>query len=56
MLRGECTFPAKAMHLEVRRSESDALVVNIPNLVSEMKSTRSSTFWGRGGSSAFFSL
>lgn len=50
------TFPAKAMHLEVRYSEPETLVVNMPNLASEMKSTRSSIFWGKGGSSRLLAL
>lgn len=54
--RGESTFPANAMHLEVKYSEPAILVVSMPNLASEMKSTRSSTFWARGGSSRLLAL
>lgn len=45
------TFPASAMQRDVRSSSSEDLVVSMPNLESLMNVTRSSTFWGRGGSS-----
>lgn len=45
------TFAARAMHLDINLSLPDNLVVSIPNLHSEMNSTRSSTFVLTGASS-----
>lgn len=52
----EPTFAATAIALETRRPLLSILVVNMPNLVTETKCTRLSTFSCSEGWCRFFSL